>query len=70
MKSKKVLSRSQRVFKAGEKEIRKKIETEMRSRAITEGSTPSTSSVKGSDLHSQNTGITATSVKMIMRKLK
>ena len=70
MKAKTELSRSQKVFKAGEKEIRKKIEKEMRSRAITDGSMPSSSSGKGSDLHSKTTGITATSVKMIMRKLK
>jgi hypothetical protein len=70
MKSKTVLSRSQKVFKAGEKEIRKKIENEMRSRAISEGSMPSTSSTKGSDLHSQTNAITAKSVHMIMRKLK
>ena len=70
MKAKGTLTPAQKVFKAGEKEIRKKIESEMRSRAISDGAKPSTSSTRGSELHSQTSNITAQSVKMIMRKLK
>ena len=70
MKSKTPLTTAQKVLKAGEKEIRKKIESELRSRSVADGAKPSTSTIEGSKLHSQTQAITPQSVHMIMRKLK
>ena len=72
MKSKAKLTTHQKVMKDGEKEIRKRIETEMRSRAISDGVKPVTSltGIRGSELHSQTSSITSESIHTIVRKLK